>query len=59
MKYILLCEYDGGRHSNPLKKFPDMEAIGPFDTPEEAADYGDTHEYEGCVTHSIVPLVEA
>lgn len=57
--FILLCEYTGDRHSNPLREFPPMEAAGPFPTTAEAVAYEAEHRYEGCQQHSIVPITEA
>lgn len=53
--YIFLCKYDGHRHSNPLMLFPPLEAVGPFKY-EDAIAYEETHRYEGCREHSIVPI---
>ena len=56
MRFIMLCEYSGDRHSNPLHQFPSMEAAGPFDTSAEATAYEVMHRFKGCKQHSIVPL---
>lgn len=56
MTVILLCEYVGDRHSNPLRQFPPMEAAGPFDDEMKAYEYEEQHRYSGCQKHSVIPI---
>lgn len=58
MRVVVLCEYDGPRHSNPVREFPNKEVVGPFGTIQEAAEYEETHRFEGCENHSIIPMIE-
>jgi hypothetical protein len=57
--FVIVCEYSGSRHSNPLHLHPDIEVVGPFDDYEAAVNYEAGHRYEGCERHSLVPLVTA
>ena len=54
--FVVICEYEGHRHSNPLELYPPIEAIGPFEY-KEAIEYEAEHRYEGCSKHSVVPLI--
>lgn len=56
--FVMLCEYEGNRHINPMNNFPNIEVIGPFKQVEHATEYEREHRYEGCKKHSIAPMIE-
>lgn len=58
MKYVMVCDYEGDRASDPLKEFGGSEAFGPFDSYQELIDWEPFHRGEGCVSHSVCPILE-
>ncbi len=56
--FVLICEYTGSRYFNPLDQFPRLEVVGPFAFREDVYAYEESHRWESCVQHSVVPLVD-
>lgn len=54
MKYAVLCKYEGGRPSDPLKQFKGEIIV--FQSWKDARDFAEEGKIDTCESHEILPV---